>query len=157
MPTNDAGRALDAEIAERVLGLVPCSNPSGRCVGAATVPIQCWGTGGPGSEIPSYSTDVPSAMDLLDDWKHDWEIRRQHGLYVVTLSRPSAAPDATVERLVQPSESLPLAIAYARLRAVDWISSPPVSACACRSKDGNHHQHCPLDPDYEPMSYGLSE
>lgn len=117
--TNDAGRALDAEVAERVLGLVPCSDPTGRCDGAKADPIQCWGTGEAGSEIPSYSTDDASAMALLDTWPHDWEIRRQLGLYVVTLYRPATA-DGAPERFVQPNESLALAIVFVRLRAVGW-------------------------------------
>jgi hypothetical protein len=119
--TNEPGLALDREVAESCMG-----GP------AAHADWYWWrGANGIGSRSdaadgaaaisycgPAFSTDDAAAMTLLDAWPHDWSIRRQFGLYEVTLYRPTT--DVTTDALVQPSESLPLAVCYVRLRAVGW-------------------------------------
>lgn len=60
------GRELDALIAEKVMGLKPCSDPIGRCDSAHTIPIQCWGEGGGGSELKSYSADIAAAWEVVE-------------------------------------------------------------------------------------------
>lgn len=57
---------MDALIAEKVMGLFPCSDPIGRCDGAHTTPIQCWASkkGAGGSELAAYSTDIAAAWEV---------------------------------------------------------------------------------------------
>lgn len=62
------GRELDALIAKDVFGLKPCSDPLGRCDAAHANPIQCWGTGGAGSELRSYSERIEDAWEVLENF-----------------------------------------------------------------------------------------
>lgn len=67
------GRELDALIAEKVFKLKPCSDPLGRCEGAHTNPIQCWGDGGAGEELRPYSTYITAAWEVVEHiWKEGY-------------------------------------------------------------------------------------
>lgn len=67
----NTGRELDALVAEKVMGLLPCSDPVGRCGAAKMTPCQCWGTPDrdgvvAGGELASYSTDISTAWQVVE-------------------------------------------------------------------------------------------
>ncbi len=63
-PPRDAGRSLDAEVAEKVMGLVPCTAPHK----GERRPIYCHArptSPSKGGETPAYSTDIGAAMTVV--------------------------------------------------------------------------------------------
>jgi hypothetical protein len=143
-------REIDALIDERVFGLKPCSDPTGRCDGAKTRPVQCWGDGGAGRETPSYSTDIAAAWTVIerlmelgcDDFRLEWERpkdfrpgwqRKQQPeerpwLYAMNAPRHLSGSKSIgmPDPVVLHAATMPLAICQAALWAVDvtaWPSS----------------------------------
>ena len=63
--TREAGRELDAEVAEKVFGLIPCQGDFHRdgyalpCHATPEHPTQ-------GGETPCYSTDISAAFTVAD-------------------------------------------------------------------------------------------
>lgn len=67
--TPEELRTLDAEVAEKVMGLKPCTDPVGRCEAAHMTPPQCWSNGlgsGGGSDLQSYSTSISAAWEAVE-------------------------------------------------------------------------------------------
>lgn len=62
-------REIDALVASKVMGLVPCSNPIGKCELAAKG--LCWGTGGAGTDLMPYSTDIAAAWEVVEKMQAD--------------------------------------------------------------------------------------
>ena len=62
------GREMDALVAEKVFGMVPCKDPIGRCVAAQTIPCQCWQYPDEeyGGELKQYSTDIAAAWEVFE-------------------------------------------------------------------------------------------
>jgi hypothetical protein len=65
-------RELDALVAARVFGAVPCDDPVGRCDGAKTTPVQCWKMPGEshGSDLRAYSTDLAAAFLVVESMRN---------------------------------------------------------------------------------------
>ena len=104
-----AGPALDAEICRKIMGWVPV-----QVRGLPTGDQVWWYSKRRGEGVcgpPPYSTDLATAMRILDVWDGDCLLRRQNGHWHVELCQPSQQWDAW-------AETLPVAICLARLRAV---------------------------------------
>ena len=103
-------RALDCRVAAEVFGWTD--------VGLAH-PYQHWGCPspkrGPGMwPVPTYTTDIANAMEILDSWEGDVSIERLGGNWVVSfLDVPALLGKAATAR----DASLPVAICLARLEA----------------------------------------
>ena len=98
-----AGRELDALVAERIgwTRREDCWRwRDGRC----PVQIECC------TEMPVWSESIEDALEILDQWPGDVDIRRQNGHYHVELFKPSMQWDAW-------AETLPLAICRAAVKA----------------------------------------
>lgn len=114
-----AGRDLDALVAEKVMGLKPCTDPVGRCEAAHMTPPQCWGDGRGGTDLQSYSEYMSDAWQIIEHFKDDqWDVRikRQNGIWWVEFCRPSY-------EFGEWAETFPLAICKAALGAVTQSSA----------------------------------
>lgn len=99
----EAGRELDALIAEKVMGF----------------PLEII-RGAPYPECPRhYSTDIAAAWEVVekdDGWGHDWRVKRW-----VSSSKPyscTAERTADGQNFYAEAETAPLAICLAALKAV---------------------------------------
>lgn len=126
-------RALDAEIAEKVMGwtdvsltaprrmpngvtwFVPCGySPENRCH----------------VELPEYSSDIAAAWEVVEHLKsRGWAIRLSNKMvdwcwwaYVYDYRSEHAAAEATVQE-----DTAPMAICLAALKAIDAIPPSPTA------------------------------
>lgn len=69
--THEAGRELDAEVAEKVMGLVRCQGSQHKLGGRAEG-WECWAQADSptrGGELPSYSTDITDAWKVVEQFQ----------------------------------------------------------------------------------------
>lgn len=131
-------REIDALVAEKVMGLRPCSDPIGRCDGAKMVPCQCWGTPDKngivaGGKLSCYSTSIEAAWQVVEKLSigHGFSLFHYQGLsscgfgYVAVFAisvRPYSVEIVTIGDPTKVfhghSDSAPLAICLAALKAV---------------------------------------
>jgi len=125
LPTLRAGRELDALVAERVMGLQPCSDPIGRCEGAHLTPCQCWGLPDrqgvvAGGELAAYSTDLTAAWTVVERLGvTGYTITLDHNLdhpYQVECWTPDGREQK--QSIEVHADTAPLAICLAALKAV---------------------------------------
>jgi hypothetical protein len=118
MSDLDAGRELDALVAERVMGwqwndyTVNYGNDDYRTVRGL---FDVKGSFDSHDRFPEYSTDIAAAWRVVEKLKPDWAIRievRPSGVYCDIIS----LTERRVEKVTE--SSVPLAICRAALRAV---------------------------------------
>lgn len=64
---------MDALVAEKVMGLVTCADPVGRCDGAKLGLCWAYKPGEAGSELQRYSTDIAAAWQVLEKLRERFE------------------------------------------------------------------------------------
>ena len=127
-----AGRELDAAVAVRIMGFRYCKSvnethhyesvlyepeEAAKFLSSA---VSTEPTGRPliaDNRVPCFSIDIDDAMQALDHWHGDYEIRRQNGQFKVTLYEPSMQYDLW-------GRELPLTICRVLLKGTKCRSLP---------------------------------
>lgn len=106
--TTDELQALDAEVAEKVMGYVRTRSDDGAHV------LWVWPQDGHARAfVPRFSRDIAAAFAVLSEWRGDFELRRQNDIaWKCVLYRPSQEFESW-------DSTLPLAICRAVLKATD--------------------------------------
>lgn len=119
MTTETRLRQIDALIAEKVFGLVPCTDPVRRCEAAHLTPPQCWGNGAGGSDLATYTTSWDAAGQVVE------KITSEGASITCSAYRGGASaaiwgPGVARWRPIkfQIADTLPLAVALAALRSL---------------------------------------
>lgn len=115
--TMDAGRELDAIVAERVMGSVPCRSDLHR--NGEMLPCHAhpdWPT--KGAETPLYSTDVAAAWQVVEHMR-EWEF---------VLSREEHEPGTVTYRAIVYQRSRKFADSW-RGRENETADSPSLAIC----------------------------
>lgn len=127
----EASRELDAMIAERVMGLVPCQAGAHKdgamwpCYAQPDSPME-------GGELPCYSTDIAAAWHVVEALGERYgchvsvarrsDIFKAPSRYLCSIEGGRLAYNNPYLRLIDIAPSVPLAICRAALKALEGQS-----------------------------------